>query len=294
MTKTTGQIEERPQLGVGMILIAWFLFSLVDTSAKWLVIFGLPVIQLAFMRYFGHFVISTFLMAKTPGVMGQLQTPYLWTVLFRSFLLVSATCLNFFTLRYLSLPVVSSIMFSSPIILCAISGPLLGEKVGPWRWFAIVLGFVGVMFVIRPWGESFHWAMVLNCYNAISIALYSILTRKLAGKVSTDVMQFYTGVLGTFAILPFAWVAWANPETTLNWALLIGMGIFAWAGHQLLTTAHRFATASLLMPYTYSFMIYLTIFSYLVFDDLPDLWTFVGAGIIIVSGLMIWWRERRI
>ncbi|MEM9271159.1 MAG: DMT family transporter, partial [Pseudomonadota bacterium] len=161
------------------------------------------------------------------------------------------------------------------------------------RWAAIILGFCGVLVVIRPFGETFHWAALLAAHNAVAMALYSILTRKLAGTVATETMQLYMGAVGTLATLPFLWAAWITPSTSLDWGLMIGLGVLGWAGHEILTRAHSFATASVLMPYTYSFMLYLTVTSYLVFGDLPDQWTVLGAAIIVVSGLIIWMRERK-
>ncbi|WP_298841561.1 DMT family transporter [uncultured Roseobacter sp.] len=284
--------EHRPQLGIVMMLAAWFLFALVDTSAKWLVLAGFPAFQLAFMRYAGHFAISLAVTFRNGFDAERLRTGRFFELIFRSSLLISATLGNFYALNFLPLTVISAIMFSSPIIVCFLSLTVLKEQIGPWRWAAILLGFAGVLVVIRPFGESFHPAMILPMYNATALALYSLMTRRLAGLVATETMQFYMGALGTAVLLPFAIWAWVMPADLLGWCLLIGLGVCGWAGHQLLTTAHLFGSASTLMPYTYSFMIYIAGFSWLVFDHLPDLWTVAGALIIVVSGLIIWKREQ--
>ncbi|WP_420860383.1 DMT family transporter [Algirhabdus cladophorae] len=284
--------QDRAQLGIGMMLAAWLLFSFVDTSVKWLVLAGLPAMQLAFMRYVGHFVISLADVGRGGFNIERFRTDHFAWVGFRAFLLVSATCLNFIALKTLPLTLTSAIMFSAPILVCAFAVPLLGERVGPWRWFAILLGFAGVLVVIRPFGETFTWVTLLPVYNALSLALYSIITRKLSGIVSATTMQFYMGALGTLVLLPFAIWTWQSPATALDWVLMIALGVWGWAGHELLTRAHGFATANTLMPYTYSFMIYLTIASYLVFSHVPDVYTVLGAGIIICSGLIIWVREK--
>ncbi len=286
-------IENRPQLGIVMMLIAWLFFAFVDTGAKWLIIAGFPAFQLAFMRYAGHFAISIALIARGGIEVDRFRTTHLWQVVVRAGLLISATILNFYALNFLPLSVTSTIMFSSPIIVCLLSWPLLGERVGPWRWFAIVLGFVGVLIVIRPFGETFHLSMLLVIYNAFSLALYSIMTRKLSGLVATDTLQFYMGALGTFALLPFALWSWVSPTTPVQWFVLFGLGGFAWAGHQLMTNAHGYGSASTLMPYTYSFIIYISVLSYFVFNHVPDSWTMIGATVIVVSGLIIWKRQNR-
>jgi drug/metabolite transporter (DMT)-like permease len=287
------KIEDRARLGIVLMLAAWFFFSIVDTSAKWLAVAGLSAFQLAFMRYFGHFVISIGVIAKGGITAERFQTTHKWQVLSRALLLISATLANFYLLRFVPLTVSSAIMFSSPIIVCFLSIFILGERVGPWRVFAILLGFVGVLIVVRPFGEMFHPAMLLVVYNATALALYSLMTRRLAGIVAVDTQQFYMGALGTFILFPFAIFTWQSPETLLGWITLISLGVMGWGGHQFLTNAHRFGTANTLMPYTYSFMIYVAIWGYFLFGDIPDLWTIIGAFVIIGSGLIIWKREQK-
>lgn len=286
-------IEDRAGLGILLMLAAYLLFSFIDTSVKWLVLAGLPATQLAFMRYLGNFLIPLVLIGREGISRDRFATRHPVLVIVRSLLLISASVLNFYALKFLALTVTSAIMFSAPIIVCLLSWPLLGDRVGPWRWFAIMLGFAGVLIVIRPFGEDFDAVAVLIVYNAFAFALYSILTRKLSGIVATDTMQFYMGAIGTLVLLPFAIVFWQNPGSVLNWTLMIGLGFWGWAGHELLTRAHGFAPAMTLMPYTYSFMLYLTLASWLVFGELPDFWVVVGAVIIVFSGLIIWLRERR-
>lgn len=271
-----------------MMLVTYFLFSLVGTSVKWLLYAGLESFQLAFMRYASHFVISLSTIAWGDVSLSRFATPHLELVMFRGFLLVSATALNFIVLRYLSLRVVSAIIFSAPIIVCLLSWLLLGECVGPWRWFAIILGFSGVLLVICPLGESFHWMALLTCYNAVALALYSIITRRLSRLVTAETMQFYMGALGTVSLLPLAFLDRATPSSLFKWVLMCVLGVWAWAGYGLLTRAHGLAPANTLMPYTYSFMIFLAIESYIVFSGVLERWTLIGASIVVISSLIIW------
>ena len=293
MAVTAASTADLPRLGIVMMLGAWFLFAAVDTGAKWLAVAGIPAFQLAFMRYAGHFVISLGMIARGGITVDRFKTDHPWQVITRSLLLVSATLSNFYALQFLPLTVVSAIMFSSPVIVCFLSIWLLREQVGLWRLGAILLGFIGVLIVVRPFGNAFHPAMLLIVYNATALAFYSVMTRKLAGIVAVDTMQFYMGAVGTFVLLPFALWTWIQPDTGLGLAVLIGLGAMGWAGHQLLTNAHRFGTANQLMPFTYSFLIYVSIFGYVLFDTLPDQWTVLGAMVIMGAGLIIWKREQK-
>lgn len=279
--------------GIGLMLGAFFAFSCIDTSVKWLALLGIPALQLSFMRYFAHFLISLYLIARGGLHPARFASPHFFLVVVRGALLMAATVLNFFALRHLPLTLTSTILFSSPIIICLLSYPLLGERVGIWRWSAILLGFCGIAIAIRPFDESFHWAVFLSLAAATSFALYSILTRKLAGKVAADTMQFYAGFVGTMVLAPFAIAEWQNPSTAMDWVLLVMLGVLGWWGHQLLTRAHGYAPATTLTPFSYSFILYLTAWSFLVFNHLPDRWTVAGAAVIATAGLIIWFRERR-
>lgn len=285
-------LEDKPFVGILLILIANLMFACIDTGSKWLGVLGLGALQLSFMRYFGHFVISLGLFAASDFDFRQLRCKRIWLVVLRGALLTASTVFNFASLRYLPLTLTSTILFSAPIMICVLSWPLLREPVGMIRWSAVAIGFAGVAIAIRPFDDDFHVAVLLSLSAAFCFALYSILTRKLAGTVAPDTMQFYTGLVGTFALVPFAIAEWQNPATGFQWGVLIGLGILGWVGHQFLTNAMSLAPANLLMPFGYVFILYLTIASYLVFDQLPDEWTVLGASIIIASGLIIFYRER--
>lgn len=285
--------QERVALGISLMLGAYLLFSFIDAGAKWLALLGLPSAQLAFMRYAPHFLVSSAIIVRTHKL-SSLTSSHAPMLIFRGSLLMGSTILNFFAVRYLPLTLTSTILFSAPLMACMLSQPMLAEKVGLFRWTAVLFGFAGVIIAIRPFDESFHWAALLSLGGAFCFALYALLTRKYAGRVSTDVMQFYSGAVGTICLLPFAILSWQNPVSSTDWVIMVSLGIFGWAGHQLLTQAHRFAATSILMPFGYSFILFLTIWSYLIFDHLPDRWTLIGGSIVVLSGLFIWFRETRI
>jgi len=289
---TTVTPNKGAQAGIGMVLLAFFLFSIVDTSTKWLAIAGIASLQLAFMRYFTHFVISTG-RSFSGGWTNPFACDQPGLVAFRGGLLALSTVLNFISIKYLPLPLIATIMFTAPLLVALMSWPILKEPVGPLRWIAIVFGFVGVVIAIRPFDGAIHWSVFVSCTAAITFAAYSVTTRQLSGKVTVDTQQFYTGFVGTAVLLPFAIFQWSNPASGLDWLLLFGLGAFAWAGHQLLTRAHAMAPANLLMPFSYSFMLYLTVWSILIFKYVPDVWNLVGAAIVIGASLLNWQSSRR-
>ena len=285
--------QDRPLTGILLMLGAYLCFSFIDAGAKWLAVLSMPPLQLAFMRYLPHFVISTTLIGRGGLDLRRFASPYMPLLLLRASMLMISTVLNFVAVTYLPLTLTSTILFTTPIIICILSWPILGERVGLFRFGAIIIGFAGVAIAIRPFDESFHWAVFLSLGGAFTFAIYSILTRRLAGLVSTDVMQFYTGAVGTFGLLPIALYQWQWAPDLPNGVILVMLGVFGWGGHQIMTGAHRFAPAAVLTPFGYSFIIYLTVWSYLLFEHVPDRWTVVGAAFIVTSGMLIWFREMR-
>ncbi len=286
--------QDRVALGIGSMLLAYFLFSGVDASVKWLSAAGFAAVQLAFMRYAGHVVLSVAAIARHGVTWSRFGTTHVGWVVLRATMILLSTVLNFFAIRYLPLTLTATIMFLVPIIVCALSGPFLGERVGPWRWAAVVAGFVGVVIAMQPWSADFHWAVFLSLATAFAFAAYTLLTRKLAGRVSAESQQFYTGIVGTLALAPVALPVWQSPSNTLDWALLIGLGVLAWVGHEVMTRAHGLAPASVLTPFLYSLLLFMGFWSAVVFDHLPDRATLLGAAIVIGAGLVIWVREQRV
>lgn len=291
MTGTAG--EDRRVAAIGLMLIAFLAFTGIDTSAKWLVQAGLPPTEVVFVRFLTHLVIATALILPREG-RGLFQTRAPGLEILRGLLLVGSTFFNFFALRYLPLTVTVSIFFAAPLAICALSVPLLGERVGIRRWSAIGVGFLGVLIVTRPWGASFHWAMLLSLAALCCASLYFVLTRRLAGVDRAGTQQLYASLIAVLAASPAVLLDWEWPAAPVDWAAFTMIGVFGWAGHQLATVAHRLAPASALAPFVYVQMVYMTLSSWLIFHVAPDGWVLAGAAVVMAAGLYVWLRERQL
>lgn len=269
---------------------AVLLFALLDASAKWLSQSMDPV-QVVFARYAGSMLLVSLLLNpwSRPGIL-RTRRPGLQAV--RSLLLLGSTALNFFAVKYLQLAETVSIMFAGPLLVALVSGPMLGEWPGPRRLVAIAIGFVGVLVITRPGFGGMHPAALLSVLGCICYSFYSLATRQLAAFDSPETTMVYSGVAGTLAMLPLIGFFWTMPQTPLTWLVLLGTGVLGGFGHWLLILAHRLAPATVLAPFIYSQIVWMILLGWFVFGQLPDRWTFVGAGIVIASGLYLLYRER--
>ena len=283
-------VEDRALAGIGLVLGAYLAFTGIDSCAKWLVLHGLPTSEVAFVRYAVHLAIVLAIGFATAERLWV--TASLGALSLRAAVLLGSTLLNFVAVFYLPLTITSALMFSAPLWICLLSIPLLGEEVGWRRWAAMLVGFSGILIVARPWSGELHPAVVLSLGAALCAALYSILTRALAGRDSTNTQQFYAGLIATAGMAPLALLDWRWPTDAASWTALALIGVFGWGGHQLLTIAHRYAPASTLAPFSYAQIVYMTASSWLIFAQPPDRWVIVGAAVVAGSGLYIWLRER--
>ncbi|WP_224701761.1 DMT family transporter [Devosia aquimaris] len=291
MSTIIAPIEERRLLGIGLVLGAYFLFVCLDSSAKWLGLVGIPALQIMFVRYAVHLGLAAAINMPRQGL-GLLRTNSLKLEMLRATALIGATLCNFTAVRYLPLTVTGAIGFTVPLIVTALSVFFLREQVGWRRWTAIAVGFVGVLIIVRPGTEVFHPATLLSLGGAVSYASYAMLTRRLAGVDSAGTQQFYGAAFPTLVLAPFALASWTWPTNPVDWTVMAMIGIVGFSGHQLLTVAHRFAPASALAPFAYVQILFFIASSWLVFNQPPDIWLYLGAPIVVASGFYIWLRER--
>lgn len=291
MSSTIAPAQERRLLGIGLALAAYFLFVCLDSSAKWLGLAGIPALQVMFVRYAVHLGLAAGINLPRKGL-GLLHTQNLTLEMLRAAALVGSTLCNFTAVRYLPLTVTGAISFTVPLIITALSVFILHEAVGWRRWLAIIVGFVGVLIIVRPGSDVFHPATLLSLGGAVSYACYALLTRRLAGIDSAGTQQFYGAALPTLVLAPLALTNWVWPDSLLGWVILSLIGIIGFSGHQFITVAHRYAPASVLAPFSYLQIFFFAAASLFIFNQPPDVWFFAGAPVVIGSGLFIWLRER--
>lgn len=284
--------EAAPVAGILLLIGTTFLFTGLDTTAKYLSA-ELPTSQIVWMRFVSHVVLIAPFFFLTEMGRGAWRSNRPGLQLLRSALMVTTTFLNFLAVRYLQLADAVAIFFVAPLIVAALAGPLLNEWAGPRRWAAIVVGFLGVLVITRPGVGGLEWTALFALAAATVFALYTISTRILAGHDSTVTTFFYTPLIGLIGFAPFGIAVWETPPDLFHWLLLFMTGIVGGLGHLLMILAYRRAPAPVLAPFMYIQLIWMTASGILVFGDFPSSWTFIGAAIVVASGLYLWFREQQ-
>lgn len=282
--------QRRRLVAVGLICGAFACFSALDATAKWLSP-QIGTLETTFARYiFSFLIVSAFLNPwSKPGILRSKRPGLQWI---RSFALLASTFLNFLALQYLQLAETITILFLQPMLVALISGPLLGEWVGPRRLVAIGVGFLGVLLVTRPGAGGIHWAAIYSFLGVGVYAAYSLITRLLASQDPPETTMVYSAAAGVVVLtplMPFTWHASPGPLTIV---MMVVIGLWGAVGHWLLILAHRLAPAAILAPFMYSQIFWMVGLGYFVFGDVPDRFTLAGGAIVIASGLYLLHRER--
>ncbi len=281
-------------IGIGLMCCAITSFAFLDATAKYIVsVAALPVLQVAWFRFFSHAVFNVVAFGPRP-VLRAFKSTRPWLQILRGILLFSTTALNFAALRYLQLDMIATVFFLSPFIVAILAGPILGEWIGWRRLLAVMAGFSGVLLVVRPGFGGVHWAIIYSFASTIVYASYIVITRYLSRHDSTIVTQIHTPLAGTILLFPAAAYFWTWPADTLTWVLLFMTGTIGGFGHYLLILAHKNTPAPVLAPFTYIGLIFQTTLGYVVFSDVPSVWTLAGGAVIVSSGLYLLYRERTV
>lgn len=278
--------------GVLFVLAATLLFVVMNAGVKYLSP-HLPTVEIIWARVLGHLVFVVAVFAPAYGGWRLLATRHPWTQCARSVLLVASTSFFFTALSRVPLADATAISFTSPFIVAALAGRMLGERVGVQHWTAIGLGFVGALIVIRPTGSGRSVYALLVLGSAACYALYQILTRRVAGADTPETSATYSALVGTLLLSLVVPVFWQTPARLSHWLVLCMLGLLGGIGHYCVAQAFRWGPASILSPIHYVQLIWAAAAGYVLFDHVPSPWTWVGAAIIIASGLSMAWLETR-
>ena len=272
-------------------ILAMACFSILNAMSKTLSTSGYPVIEVIWARYVFAFVFMLAMFLPRSGLK-LFSIRRLDTQVVRGLLLFFSSYLFFHGVVYLPLATAAAISLASPIIVTALSARLLGEPVGPRRWAAVVVGFIGALIVVRPGQAAFDWHVLLIVASTVCSSFYQIFSRRYGQTERPDASATVATIVGTIAATPFVPFEWVMPTSTWHMVLFVGMGIMAGTGHYFLTIAYSQAPAAVVSPFNYTQLIGSAAMGFIVFHEMPDLWTWVGAGVIIASGLYIGYRER--
>ncbi|HMM65138.1 MAG: DMT family transporter [Mesorhizobium sp.] len=273
---------------------AYVFFTFLDTGSKYLVLAGVAPLFIAWVRFAVHIVLVLALFRGWRHL-GRFRARNLPAHVLRGVLLSGSTIFNFMALRTLQLAETTSIYFFGPMVITALAGPLLGEWAGMRRWLAILVGFVGVLVITRPGVGVFGAGHAYALCAMLSNSLYVIMTRRMSATETPESLILYSALAPAALLLPtLPFSAASMPHEPGLWAVLLLLGVFGGVGHWVLIQAYRLATTTALAPYPYLQMVWMIGAGWLVFGQLPDGWTLVGAAIIVMSGLYIIQREHRL
>jgi drug/metabolite transporter (DMT)-like permease len=276
---------DNPLRGIVLSTIACAVFAIADTTSKYLSA-SLPVIEIQWIRYVLFLGMAASLVTGRPL---RPRNPKLQML--RGLCVTGSSVLFVYGIREMTMAQATTISFLSPLLITVLSIPLLGEIVGVRRWAAVVAGMIGILIVVRPGPEGFQPAALFGVASSCCWALALIVTRKIAASDEPRTTIFWSALAGAVTLtvlVPFD-VIW---PTWLQFCLCLMLGVLSSAGQWLVVLAHRLAPASSLAPISYTQLPWVTVAGYLVFNNLPDHWTLLGAAIIIASGLYTAHRER--
>ncbi|HTR83269.1 MAG TPA: DMT family transporter [Reyranella sp.] len=277
--------------GILFMCGASLLFPVMSGFAK-ILVHDYNSLQISWARAFGHIVFMLLVFVPRFGL-GMLRTRRLGTQLFRSAMLFTSNACSFLAILFIPLAKSASITMMAPFIVLPLAWIFLGERTTRGRLAAMAVGFAGVLFVIRPGTDVFHWASLLALVSAVCYATYQVLTRKIATIDSPETSTIYSsvvGAVGMFLVLPFIW---KTPHTFADIAMFCSLGVIGALGHYLVTRALTYAPANVVAPFQYMQLLGSVIVGYLFFGDFPDILGWVGAALIVAGGLAIGWSQTR-
>ena len=274
--------------GVGFAFASYAVFATHDAVIKFLGATYMPF-QILFFSVLLSFPLVTLMLMRDHEAR-TLRPVHPWWVAGRTVAGTLTGAAAFFAFTVLPLTQVYAFIFAAPLLITVLSIPILGERVGIHRWSAVVLGLAGVLIVLRPGASEMSLGHGAALFAATGSALVSVITRKIGNEERTAVLMLYpmmANVILMGAALPFVY----RPMPVEHFGLLAVMSTLGFAGGLFMIAAHRRGDAALVAPMHYSQIVWATLFGFFLFDELPDFYTGLGAGVIILSGLYVVLRE---
>ncbi|MBL6616983.1 MAG: DMT family transporter [Reyranella sp.] len=290
MTAGTGAARSNNALGALFAMLATLCYAGMDSISKFLVA-DHAVGQIMWIRCALIFLVSWFIVRRQ-GLSGALRTTRPWLQVTRSLILIVESAIFVLAFRYLPLADTHAVAATSPLIVIALGVLFLGEKAGPARWLAVAAGFIGVLLIIRPGLRSLDWPVLLPLIGALLWASYQILTRLAARHDSPDTSLIWAAMVPLIATTFVGPIGWQWPTLTV-WLLLALISAIGAVGNYAMIKALDHAEAAAVQPYNYTLLLWATLFGFLMFGDMPDRWTILGAAIVVASGLYTWHHDRR-
>jgi drug/metabolite transporter (DMT)-like permease len=285
--------EQQPVAGVGLRLITALLLAVMFAMVKLASTRGVNIVETLFYRQCGSALCAVGLVSAGPGFK-SLHSRRVGAHVGRMALGMVAMALNFLAMIMLPLAEATAIGFSVPIFSTVLAALLLGEPTGRWRWGAVAAGFLGVLLIVQPGtGEVPFLGASVALAAALLTASVTIVIRRLGKteRASTTVFWFAASSLAPLGVM-MLW--FARGHDPMTWAVLAGLALAGGLAQLTLTGSLRLAPVALVMPMDYTSLIWAVMLGAWIFDEMPTPWIWVGAPIIIVSGLVIVWREHRL
>ncbi|MDB9746084.1 DMT family transporter [Candidatus Pelagibacter ubique] len=277
-------IISKESTGIIFGILAYFCFSILDATQKTLILYH-SVFQLLLVKYFFVLFLSL-IESKRKNNINFYKSKSIKLQIFRSLLSVIESGCFVLSFKYLSLADAHSVGSLAPVIVVALSAIFLKEKVSTKIWIAIFIGFIGVLIILRPTSSIFDPKALLPLLAAFVLGLYQVVTKKVSEHDTTETSLFYTSIIGIFIMSLLASNFW-NPVSSSSYILFFIIGIFFSLGVYLQIIALSMARASIIQPFHYTLIFWAIILGYIFYNDIPDLFTIVGAVIITLSGIFV-------
>jgi drug/metabolite transporter (DMT)-like permease len=281
-------ISKPEVIGIFFAIFAYLAFSLLDTIQKTLIIYY-SVFQILFIKYFFTFFLSLIESKRKKNFKFYLTSNWKLQLL-RSLLSILESGCFILAFRYLSLADAHSIGALTPIVVVVLSYIFLREKISPRIWFAVFIGFIGVLIVMRPGLTVFDPTSLIPLAAAFFLGLYQIVTRKVSAVDKNETSLFYAGIVGMFLMGFISFFYW-KPISVDFILMFLGVGALYSSGVYFQIVALSKARASIVQPFHYTLIFWSIIFGFLFYKDIPDLFTITGAVVIIISGVYIFIKK---